>query len=190
MILESQGEQDRIRIEATYSNGKRVDVTESSKLVYRSSNRNIVTVDAYGMVKAVVPRKGSITATYLEGGRSFRTSVPITVEGGVVTAEPSSLNFGGNGGIPVGTSASQQVTFTYETTNETIRIKKVEIVSEFSQTNDCLSPSTVRTERQCTVTVTFNPKAAGERGGEPTVFDTFRVAPITIPLIGRATDRE
>ena len=168
-------------VRADYPDGREVDITESSRLVYRSSDPKTATVNSWGMVKAIAPGKCLINIAYIEGGRSLRTSVEVTVEGGVVNAMPSSLDFGR---IALGAGTSRQIVFTYATTNPAVRITDVEITGNFSQTNDCLSTSVERTEKQCTVVVTFSPKAAGERRGALSVRDSFRAAPATIPLIG------
>lgn len=188
LIFTSQGEEQPIRIMAHYATGEEVDITESSKLIYMSSNRAIATVNGLGMVKAVAPGQSSITAIYVDGGRSVRTSVPVTVESQILAAVPSHLNFGGNRGILVGTNASQQVTFTYQTANETLKILRIEITGSFSQTNNCVSSSAKRTEKQCAVIVTFSPRSAGTVDGELTVHDNWG-EPTRIPLHGLATAR-
>ena len=60
--FENLGESIPVEIVANFSDGSSCDVTESSKLVFGSSNANVVTVDANGMVTASGVGKASITA--------------------------------------------------------------------------------------------------------------------------------
>jgi hypothetical protein len=141
------------------------------------------------MLTAVAPGSASIAATYTEGGRSVRVVVPVTVEEGTFTATPSTLNFGDDRAVFVGTNSKQDVTLTYKTTNETAKVKRVEIWGDFSQTNDCLVSSAKRTQTTCTISVTFSPKQAGRRQGTLTISDNFRTAPTEIALTGLAAAR-
>lgn len=184
LSLESQGQQYPLTFIATYSNGAEVNVTESSRLVLRSANPNIAKVDTSGMVTAVNPGETTITAIYLEGGRSVRVNVPVTVDPQIVTAMPAALDFGP---IPVGGSSQRQVRLTFNTENPTIGFKSIKITGSFSQTNDCPSVSAKRTQSTCTVTVTLTATQPGMQRGELTLYDNFATVPTTIPLIGKAS---
>ena len=189
VILQSQGQQLPLQIHAVYSNGESVDVTESSNLVLQSANSNIARVNAERMIVAVNRGETTITAIYLEGGRSVRATIPVRVEAEIVTVSPSQLSFGSDRGVPVGTRVQQQLVLTYHTSNTSLRITGVKIVGDFSQINDCVSSSAVRKETTCTVTVTFHPTQAGTRLGELSLSDNWTIAPTTIPFVGRAIPR-
>lgn len=187
LILGSQGEEFPLAITATYSNGKQQDISESSRLIFRSSNPSIATVTANRMVKAVGRGEASITAIYVEHERSIQCVIPVTVEAAVVSAAPAMLNFGTDRPTPVGSSVTRQVVLTYNTDNPTLRIQRVTTTGDFSQTNDCVSSSQTRAEKTCSVTITFTPTESGRREGTLTLDDNWTIAPTTVPLIGLAT---
>jgi hypothetical protein len=74
--LGNLGDNFPIKISANFSNGSSCDVTESSKLVFSSSNTNVATVNTTGMVTANGVGQASITATY---GSKVHITIPITV---------------------------------------------------------------------------------------------------------------
>src|SRR5258708_4794140 len=67
IILESQGQQFPVRISGTFSDGSVLDLTESSNVVYRSSDTGIATVDANGIAIAVATGRASLTSIYGQG---------------------------------------------------------------------------------------------------------------------------
>jgi hypothetical protein len=67
-----------LTVYAKFPDGANLDVTESSKLAFASSNPAIATVDANGMVKPVAQGSTTIIATY-KGDQSVSVSIPVTV---------------------------------------------------------------------------------------------------------------
>src|SRR5215469_4062855 len=128
LILESQGEQSRLGISATFVDGRVLDVTGSSNLVYRSSDWRVVTVNANGLVTAVADGSATITAIYGEGSDGqLQVSVPVTVEAPVLTPSTTVLNLGGEGGVNVGTSVVRGIQLTNNTANEGLAVTAVSI---------------------------------------------------------------
>ncbi|HTD23781.1 MAG TPA: IPT/TIG domain-containing protein [Terriglobales bacterium] len=189
VVLESQGQQMPVNISATFADASVMDVTESSNLRYSTSNGNVATVDANGMITAVAAGRASITAAYGGGSQNpLSVSVPITVEPPMLTPSPSSLNFGGDQGVFVGTSTSGQITLTNGTSNPTVGATSITATGDYSETDNCVSSSPLPVGGTCTITVTFSPTVAGTRVGSLTVANNFTIAPAVLPLSGVANN--
>lgn len=174
---------------ATFADGSIVDVTESSNLSYSSSDRQIVTVDARGMVTAVSDGDAKITVTYGSNiDNPLSINIPVTVEPPILTPSPSSLNFGGDQGVFVGTSATTQITLTNTTPNPTLGATSISTSGDFSETDDCIASFPLPAGGTCTISVTFSPTVAGNRTGSLTVANNFTMAPAVIPLAGSANN--
>ncbi len=188
--LTSQGDQFPTEITATYSNGKQVDISNSSRLTFRSSDPTVATVDANHMVTAIGRGEAIITVIYQDEKRSFQCLVPVSVEETVVSTAPAVLDFGRNHSVPVGSSSTRQVVLTYNSTvNPAMRIVSITTAGDFFQTNNCFSSSETRNEKTCTVTVTFAPTISGKRIGELRLHTNWTNLPITVPLSGWAWSR-
>ena len=74
-----------------------------TKVVFESSNENIVTVDAYGIVKAVAEGFASVTMKVLQNERStyYSETVSVEVKDPYITTGPSLTHYYGNGGLVV-----------------------------------------------------------------------------------------
>jgi hypothetical protein len=84
---------------------------------------------------------------------------------------PTSLDFGS---VPVNTSETLSVTVSNPPQNVEAEIISITVDGDFTQTNDCPSPSAFLFGGQaCTVTVTFSPEAAGLRSGQLTIESLF-----------------
>lgn len=185
IILASQGEELPLEITATYSNGTEIDIKESLRLKLRTSDRNVAEVTQNRMVKAVGRGETTIIATYQDGEKSIQGVIPVIVEAEILSAAPAALVFGNDRAVPVGSSASQQIVLTYQTDNSTLRASNITVTGDFSQTNDCLS-SEPRTQKMCTVTVTFAPTVPGKRMGTLEIRDNWTSIPTTVSLTGIA----
>lgn len=94
------------------------------------------------------------------------------------TLSPGSLSFAST---TVGSaSAPQSVTLT-DNGPDSLTVSSVTISGDYSQTNRC---GTLANGASCTLTVTFNPTAAGTRTGTLTVADNASNSPQTISLSG------
>jgi Abnormal spindle-like microcephaly-assoc'd, ASPM-SPD-2-Hydin/Beta-propeller repeat len=135
---------------------------------------------------AAGPRTGTLTVTADAQGSPYVVSLTGNgVAGGLAVAAPASLTFGTQN---VGTtSAPQSVTLT-NTGTANINVTGVSPSGEFSQTNNCPIGSTLAPNANCTVTVTFSPKAAGTRTGTISIFDSSPNAPQIVQLTGSAID--
>src|SRR5262249_36741980 len=153
--FDNLGETLPVKISANFSDGSSCDITESSKLVFSSSNANVSTVDAFGMVMASGVGKTSITATY--GGRVSIT-IPVTVPPQALDPSASSLNFGSQ---VVGTSSSaRQISFTNKTYGP-MKIVGLSTTGDFSEKDNCQLLSPLQAGNTCTASVTFTPTMPG-----------------------------
>jgi hypothetical protein len=177
--FENLGESLPVKIVANFSDGSSCDVTESSKLIFSSSNANVATVDATGMVTALGVGNASITATY--GGHRHIT-IPTTVPPQALAPSPSSLDFGSQ---KVGISSTKQIFFTNKTYGP-MKILGLSTTGDFSEKDDCQSSSPLAAGGTCTVYATFTPTQLGLRTGSVSISDGFSGTE-TIFLSGTAT---
>ena len=178
--FDNLGESFPVKISATFSDGSSFEVTESSKLVYNSSNLKVATVNATGIVTAFGVGKASITATY---GGNRHITIPITVPPQALDPSASSLNFGSQT-VGIG-SNPQQVSLTNKTYGP-MKIFELNTTGDFSETDNCRSLSPLAAGSTCTVNVTFTPTEVGIRTGSVSISDSFNGA-LTIALWGTAT---
>ncbi len=178
--FDNLGETFPVKISATFSDGSGYDVTESSRLVYNSSNINVATVNATGMVTALGVGKASIIVTY--GGKRHIT-IPITVPSQALDPSASSLNFGSQT-VGIG-SNPQQILLTNKTYGP-MKIFELNTTGDFSEKDNCRSLSPLAAGGTCTISVTFTPTEGGLRKGSVSISDSFNGA-LAISLRGTAT---
>jgi Bacterial Ig-like domain (group 2) len=178
--FDNLGETFPVTISASFSDRSSFEVTESSKLVYNSSNPNVATVDATGMVTALGVGKTSITATY---GGSLHITIPITVPPQALEPSATSLNFGSQ---TVGIDSNpQQISLTNKTYGP-MKIFELNTTGDFSEKDNCRSLSPLAAGSTCTINVTFTPTEMGLRKGSVSISDSFNGS-LTISLWGTAT---
>lgn len=100
LVFRSQGALQTVSAYGTFADGSYVDLTESSDLVFSSSNTSVATVDSHGNVRSVSQGTATITATYTvsnsQGTQTVSASVPVSVPPPVITRSPAALNFNDN----------------------------------------------------------------------------------------------
>jgi Chitobiase/beta-hexosaminidase C-terminal domain/FG-GAP-like repeat len=181
MTFRAPGGTAPLILNAVFADGSVLDVTRSSYVTYSSATPSVASIGSNGIVTALSPGYGILTAAYVMNGQTVQASVPITVDSGPVSASTYALSFGD---VSVGTSsAPQQVTLT------NISIGAVSIVSlattgEFSETDDCISSSPLANNATCNVNVTFSPTATGPRNGTLVVTNSLSGTSLTIQLSG------
>jgi len=170
-----------IALVAFYPGGGRVDVTESSKVTYVSSDTNVATVDRHGVVTSVRPGDATVTITYREGTQHLDFVVAVEVSTPALVPSTYSLRFERQG---VGTrSQSRDITLTNARSGP-VPIVDIRARGDFAQTNDC--PASLPGGSSCTVSVTFTPTEAGQREGELVVTNLEDGLEMTLPLTGLA----
>ena len=78
--LLARGEPWHLNVMATFSDGRILEVTESSRVTYRSSNTRVALVDRHGEITPVGIGSASVTATYTNGNRNIRIAIPVNVK--------------------------------------------------------------------------------------------------------------
>jgi hypothetical protein len=168
--FDNLGETFPVKISGNFSDGSVLDVTESSNLVYSSSNNDVVTVDNFGMLTARGVGAASVIANY--GGKR-RVSIPVTIPPQALAPSSSSLKFGNQ---PIGVSSSQrQVTLTNRTAAP-MEISGVSTTGDFSEEDNCLSSSPIPAGGTCAVEVKFTPTVTGLRQGILSISQNFNGA--------------
>jgi Abnormal spindle-like microcephaly-assoc'd, ASPM-SPD-2-Hydin len=114
-------------------------------------------------------------------------TVALSGTGTVVKLSPIGVNFGDQ---KVGTTSSPiPITLTNEDSHAPVNISNISIkgsnVGDFAQTNDC--GSSVPAGGNCTINVTFTPRATGQRSANLMVSDDGGGSPQTVPLAGTGT---
>jgi hypothetical protein len=117
------------------------------------------------------------------GGLSRGAYEFISASGPPVTVAPIDLAFASQ---IVGTvSAAQTVTLT-NTGNAALTISSIAISGDFSETNNC--GGSVSGGANCTINVSFAPRAGGSRLGAVTIADNALGSPQTVALSGAGAD--
>ena len=127
-------------------------------------------------------RSGSLTITDNASPATQTVSLTGTGTLPVVSLSPASLTFPAQ---QVGTSSKAQLVTLKNTGSATLRITRITVSGDFSQTNPC--GSSVAVGASCTLSVTFKPTAAGTRTGAVTITDNATPSTQTISLTGTGT---
>jgi hypothetical protein len=99
--------------------------------------------------------------------------------GSALTASPSSLAFGST----LTGSASPAQTVTVSNPNSSaVSVSQLAVSGPFGQTSTC--GATIAADGSCTVSVTFDPTAAGSASGSLTVASSAAGSPLTVALSG------
>jgi hypothetical protein len=182
ILPETFGEKERIIVSGVFSDGTDLDLNESCCLSFTSSDENVAAVDSDGMVTAVGPGHAFITAMYRHGDQHVQLPIPVNFSPPAMNVEPRSLEFGEQ---QVGTPTTPLHLILSNTMHGPMKIYKLAIHGEFSETDDCDSLSPLREEGgTCTVNVVFTPREKGLRLGELEVGNSYSVAPTLIQLSG------
>ena len=181
IIFDAPRDDFPIKMLGTFGDGSILEITESSKVAYSSSDPEVATVDAEGIVTAIAPGSASINVTYGDAGGNVSVVIPLTVPRSVFTMAPESLDFGVQN---VGTPISQQMTLT-NSSGRVLSVLDVRTTGDFAQTSDCVSSSPLALDAACTITVTFGPTAAGPREGVLTIVNDNRTTGFKLVGVGQ-----
>lgn len=128
-----------------------------------------------GNVTVVDSASGSSQSVALSGtGTSLNATVSLS---------PSTLTFSS---LPVGSSGSPQVVTLSNTGNAALNITSVQVVGNFSQTNNC--PASLSAGSGCSVNITFVPKSTGSLEGALSINDSAQSSPQVVGLSGTGSD--
>ncbi len=160
---------DSLEPAATFRDGTTIDVRDSSKVTYRSTNPSVAQVGREGEITAKSPGVVLVITTYEQDGGRVQLATPVTVEVGPVASSSYSLQFGVQ---PFGTSSeAQHLTLTNKTLGP-LSIDGIESTGDFSETNNCV-PRSLKSQGTCTVAVKFEPKQSGAHEGRLKVSSAY-----------------
>jgi hypothetical protein len=128
-------------------------------------------------------RSGSLTLTDNASGSPQTVSLSGTGTGPGVSLSPSSLSFPAQS---VATSSTLQTVTLTNTGSTSLTISGITANGDFSQTDTC--GSSVGAGANCSISVTFEPTAAGTRTGTLSISDNAIGSPQTVALSGTGQD--
>jgi len=85
LTSESIGESVPLEMLATYPNGSEWDVTESTRIAFRSSDPSVATVNPFGIVTSAGRGKAAILVTYAFERSTVELNIPVTCLGNAAT---------------------------------------------------------------------------------------------------------
>jgi len=180
--FETPGAAVPIRILGSFADGKVLDVTRSTNVVYQSSNPTVATVSASGEVTALAAGDAVLRVTYGPPVQNIIVTIPVQVPAPIFSIDPAQLNFGQQN---VGTSTSLQVTLT-NTTEGDLEIASITATGDYSATDTCVSSSPIAVNGTCTITVNFAPTATGTRAGAIRIENGVTILPVAFGVTGTA----
>ncbi len=178
--FEAPGASVPIEILGSFSDGRVLDVTASSNVVYASSDPAVATVSTSGEVTALAAGDAVITVTYGPPVQNIIVTISVNVPAPLFSIDPAQLNFGQQN---VGTSASLQVTLT-NTTAGALEIDSITTTGDYSVTDTCVSSSPIAVNATCTITVNFAPTATGARAGAVRIESGVTILPVAFGVTG------
>jgi hypothetical protein len=175
------GEEIWLSVEATFPNGDKLEVIDSTYLKLVSEDPKVISVDEEGRLISLGPGTTSLTVTYTLGSQTMQVSVPasVTVSNSGLVATPSFLDFGDQA---IGTSSDpRQVALTNHAYGA-ITIYKFEIRAEVRESDNCTS-APLPPDGACTISVTFLPSRRGPSQGLIYIPNGFS-GQVSLPIIG------
>jgi hypothetical protein len=79
LLFEKKGETSHIELLGDFGNGDVVDVTESSRVTFESSDTAVATVDKSGTITAVGAGHAEVVAWYGPRDRGIKATIPVLV---------------------------------------------------------------------------------------------------------------
>ncbi len=175
------GETLPITLMGTFPDDAVLELTESSRVAYTSSNQTVATVDKNGIVTAVAPGQASVTASYRLGAETVQLVIPVSVAAQALSPSRFAIPFADQ---DVGTTSPPQQLTIRNATNGPFNILSIRAGGEFAESDDCPTSAALESNASCTITLTFTPGGAGLRRGTLTIENTATMSPSAIPLTG------
>jgi hypothetical protein len=128
-------------------------------------------------------RSGSIVWQDDAAGSPHTVTLEGFGSGPVVALSPAGVSFSA---IAVGTSSASQTVTLSNSGNITLNVSSIQVVGDYSSTNNC--PAALAAGTSCTISVTFTPTTTGARNGSLTINDDAPGSPQTAILTGSGAD--
>jgi hypothetical protein len=183
MGFEAPGGSVPLRILASFGDGRVLDVTASTNVVYASSDPTVATVSASGEVTGLAAGDAVVTATYGPPAQGIVVSIPVNIPAPIFSIYPAQLDFGTQS---VGSSTSLQVTVT-NTRPGALGIVGITATGDYSAADTCVSASPIAVNATCTITVSFAPTATGSRLGSVAIANSVTILPVAFVVSGTGT---
>jgi hypothetical protein len=125
------------------------------------------------------------TLTFTDNASNSPQAVSLSGSGlsPAVGLSPASLTFSAQA---LGTSSTAQTVTLTNTGNAPLSVSSVQVTGDFAQTNKC--PATLASNATCAVSITFTPRATGNRSGTLTISDNAQGSPQTLAVAGTGSD--
>lgn len=182
IFFESPGGRVPVRIWGSFADGKVLDVSASTNVVYGSSDPTVATVSASGEVTGLTPGDAVVTATYGPPAQGVVVSIPVNVPAPIFSIYPVQLDFGSHS---LGSSTPLQMTVT-NTRPGALGIVSITATGDYSVTDTCVSASPIAVNATCTITVSFAPTATGLRPGSVAIANSVTMLPVVVRVTGTA----
>jgi hypothetical protein len=180
IFFEAPGGRVPVRIWGSFADGKVLDVSASTNVVYGSSDPTVATVAASGEVTGLAPGDAVVTATYGPPAQGIVVSIPVNVPAPIFSIYPAQLDFGSQS---VGSPTPLQVTVT-NTRPGALGIVSITATGDYSVTDTCVSASPIAVNATCTMTVSFAPTATGSRQGSVAIANSVTILPVAFVVTG------
>lgn len=144
---------------ATFADGTELWVSESSHMVYSSTNPRVAAVDRNGYISPVGIGEATIRAEYRNGDARRWVEVAVDVPSLVLTVAPDAVDFGSQ---PVGVTGPPRTVTLRNTGTEPLRITDVHALGEYAASG-CVGSAPLPVGGTCALSVTFTPSQAGVR---------------------------
>lgn len=183
LVFDADGDTSALTLLAGFFDGSVLDVTQSTRVAYASSDPAVATVDAGGVITAVGPGYAEVTATYGPPEANLGAVIPVQVPDPLYTAAPRSLDFGTH---TVGSSSPPQGVVVTNTSGEPLAIVQVAATGDFAVVDTCVAASPLPVDGTCTLSVSFAPSEAGPRDGTLQIATEATTLGVTVIGVGAA----
>jgi hypothetical protein len=170
-----------VKLTATFGDGASVDVTESTRVSFASSNPQVAVVDNISQVSAIGVGTAAVTATYDALPKPLHATIAVTVDRPNLTPTPSFVDYGGQ---PLGTSQTRWITLTNSHRYDALTVRSATAGGPFSVQTDCTERSPIAPGGTCTALVAFTPAAPGQIRGNLRIQTNFSLIAEGVTLLG------
>lgn len=170
-----------VRLKATFADGAVLDVTESTRVSYTSSNQLVAIANNGNRVSAVGAGKATITASYAAAPQPLVALVGVTVGAHALSPSPSIVDYGAQA---LGTSQTRQITLTNTHRYDAMTVRSATTSGAFSAASDCIQASPIPPGGTCVAHVMFTPTAPGQVRGFLQLQTSFSTIAEGVALVG------
>ncbi len=182
--FQSPGYDAPVQVKAAFADGAVLDVTESTKLSYSSSNPQVAIVDNINQVSALGAGNAVVTATYDAPPQPLTATIAVRVDPPSLTPVPAIVQYGSQ---PVGTSQTRSIALTNSHRFDQMTVRSVRALAPaavFSAQSDCVERSPLLPGGTCTAVVSFSPSAPGPIRGVLEIQTSFSSIAEGVTLLG------